>query len=55
MTSRMKVRGHCGILCTSVVSICTQNGEKSYHYQLSFPSWGDRAFDRELLLLVYLC
>ena len=41
-------------LCTSVVCICTQDGEKSYHDQLSFPSQFDRVFGHELLLLIYL-
>lgn len=53
VTSCMKVRGHCGILCTSVVCICTQDGKKSYHYQSSSHSWLGRAFEHELFLLVY--
>lgn len=55
MTSGVKVRGHPGILWTSVVCICPRDGEKSYQYQTSSPSQVDRTFEYELLLVVYLC
>lgn len=55
VTSGMKVRGHRGILCTSIVCICTRDGKKSYHYQPSSLTRVDRAIECELLLLVYLC